>query len=460
MINKNIKEGKKDFFKIFRRIKDNDFSGDVGSIIKNSIYQTSSNIVMKFGSLIFTIILARLLMPELFGLYNLALSTIMVFYLFSDLGINQTLIYYISKSLGKKSYSKAKAYSRHLFLLKNILIFLSAVVLLFLSGFISNNYYQKPVFLALVAGVLFIIFAGFQSFLSALFNANNDFKTPFIKEIFVQILRVTLIPFAIIFLLRETIEGSLLLFWVIFTLAIVYLFGFLFLLIKARKIVFFKGKPADMSKDEKRNVLRTMIGFSIVSFPLIFFGNVDKIMLGFFVSPEFIGYYSAAFNIILALTPLIVFSEALFPVFLRMKKERAESTFRKSSRIIFMLSFLIFLVIFLFSNQITFLIFGGNYSVAGQILRVYSLMLLVFPITEVFSSYLISRGSIKKVSKLIILTILINILLNYIFPLALIKYGFFAATLGVVFSMILTRFFYLAGLFLIWRKSLNINKRG
>ena len=108
-----LEEEKGDFRKVFRRIRRRNFSGDTGQAVKNSSYQLTQNIVMKFGSLIFTIILARLLMPEKMGIYSLALSTIVLFAAFSDLGIGSAIITYISKN--KNNSKKAKSYWRTLF---------------------------------------------------------------------------------------------------------------------------------------------------------------------------------------------------------------------------------------------------------------------------------------------------------------------------------------------------------
>ena len=87
---KNVfKEEKNDFKEVLRRVKNRDFSGNTGLAIKNSIYQISTNSFSKIAALIFTIIVARLLMPELFGLYSLALSTILLFSAVSNIGIRE-----------------------------------------------------------------------------------------------------------------------------------------------------------------------------------------------------------------------------------------------------------------------------------------------------------------------------------------------------------------------------------
>ena len=79
-----IKEEEKDIKEIYRKFWKRDFSGNTGQAIKNSAYSFSTILVQKIGAIIFTIIIARLLMPELFGLYNLALTTIGLFVVLSD----------------------------------------------------------------------------------------------------------------------------------------------------------------------------------------------------------------------------------------------------------------------------------------------------------------------------------------------------------------------------------------
>ncbi|MCX8194473.1 MAG: flippase, partial [Candidatus Pacearchaeota archaeon] len=46
--------------------------------LKNSFYQFFLSVISRFGGLVFTIIVARLLFPDLFGLYNLALTIVLL----------------------------------------------------------------------------------------------------------------------------------------------------------------------------------------------------------------------------------------------------------------------------------------------------------------------------------------------------------------------------------------------
>src|SRR3989344_1099556 len=137
-----LKEEKKDVRNIFNLLKKRDFSSYTGLAIKNSVLQTTTLIISKIGSLVFTVIIARLLLPELFGLYSLALSTIILLSTFTDLGTSQTLVRYVSLSLSKKNKGIAKGYLIYLTKIKLILTFLSIFILLALAKFIYNTYYH------------------------------------------------------------------------------------------------------------------------------------------------------------------------------------------------------------------------------------------------------------------------------------------------------------------------------
>ena len=63
--------------------------------------------------------------------------------------------------------------------------------------FIANNYYDKPVFFALLAGGLYIPFATLSRFIESVYLANNNFKFPMVKEVIFQGIRLLVIPLMI-----------------------------------------------------------------------------------------------------------------------------------------------------------------------------------------------------------------------------------------------------------------------
>ena len=440
----------RDLKDIFRRIRKRDFSGNTGIVIKNSVFQFSTNLVAKIGSLFFTIILARMLMPELFGLYSLALSTIFIFAAFSELGIGQTLIRFVSKEFGKtKKKIKAKAYVIYLGKLRLLLIFVSILVLVISAEFISDIYYQKPLFLALIAGSLYILFAGIVSFMQSILQASNYFRGIFYKEIIFQVIRLIIIPLLILLSLKQLFSSESILFFIIIGLSFSYFISSIFLLILSKnKLQYLSEKERKISSLEKKEVNKFILPVSATIVTTIFFGSIDMIMLGRFVLSEYIGYYRAALSLVTAMIPLISFSAVLLPIFSRIKTQQLERGFKKSILITLGISFALFLFVTLFSSFIINFIYGKEYVSSINILRFFSLLLISAPIISIYVSYFTAKGKPAVIAKLLIISVVINIILNLLVIFLLRDYGDLFVIYGVTGATIISSWFYLGALIL------------
>ena len=439
---------RRDFKEIFRRIKKRDFSGNTGMVIKNSIFQFSTNFLAKIGSLFFTIILARMLMPELFGLYSLALSTILIFYTFSELGIGQTLIIFVSKEFGKsKKKIKAKSYIIYFVKLRLFLIFISMSVLVISARFISDIYYQKPLFLALIAGSLYILFVGIVSFMQSVLQASNYFRGIFYKEIIFQLIRLIIIPLLILLSLKNLFSNESLLFFIIIGLSFSYFVSSIFLLILSKnKLKYLTEKEGKISSLEKKKVNKFILPVSATVITTIFFGSIDIVMLGRFVLSEYIGYYRAALSLVASMIPLITFSVVLLPIFSRMKKRQLERGFKKTLSITYVFSLILTLLIFLFSPLIINFVYGEEYRFSVNILRFFSLLVIIHPIISIYNSYFIAKGKPIIIAKILIVSIIINIILNLLAIFLFMDYGNSFVIYGVTGATIISSLFYMFGL--------------
>ncbi len=447
-----IKEGRSDLEEIFKKIKHRDFSGNSGTAIKSSAYQVSTGIAAKIGGLIFTVIIARQLMPELFGLYSLVLSTIIIFASFAELGINSTLVRFVSKEIGKKS-KKIRPYIIYLLKIKIILISFSVLVLAISAKFVAYNFYSEPIFLALLAGILYIFFVQMLIFMQALLEASNYFKGIFQKEIIFQVSRLVMIPLAILLSLKYGLSTEMMLANIVLLTSFSVLIASLFLLPKLNDFYFKNSlnKSVPLSTKQKKEVNAFIISTAAFFLSGVFFTNVDKIILGRFVSSEFIGYYGAASSLIAALTPLVIFSSVvLLPIFSRLKGKRLEDGFKKSVRITFLLGCTLFVTTILFSHLAILLAYGKEYLQAVNVLRILSFLLLIFPLTGIYSSYFISLGKPRLITKLLVVSTIINIILNYLFITYFLQYGELFAIYGSGIAMLISQVFYLVGL--VWYK--------
>ena len=441
---KILEQEKNDIKEIWRRIRKKDFSGNSGQAIKNSVYQFSTSIVSKLGSLIFTIILARLLLPELFGLYSLALSVILMFAVFSELGISSALIKFVSFEFGKGNEKTASAYLTYFTKIKIFFIFISVIILGIFANFVANTVYQKPIFLALLAGIFYIIFIELTGFLESTIQAYNNFRKIFYKEILLQILRITFVSLAVILSLKYSLSKDITLMNIILGLSLAFLFSFLFLFFNIRRKSTIQEK---LSIKQKQQIKKFLVFTSVISLSGIFFSYIDKIMLGYFLDAEFVGYYTAAVSFIGALSPIIGFASiALLPLFTKLKGKQLSIGLKKSVRLTILVSFIIFSVTILSSYLIILIIYGKEYLPAVDILRILSPLIFTIPLIALYTSYFISQNKPQIISKYLIVSTLINIILNYILISKLFVYGQIYSVYGAAIATIISQVVYLVGL--------------
>jgi O-antigen/teichoic acid export membrane protein len=456
-----IENGEKDFKDIFNRFRKRDFSGNTGQAIKNSSFQLTSNLIIKFGSLLFTIIVARLLMPEKMGLYSLALSTIVFFSAFSDFGIGSALLTFVSKSLGKGNPKKAKGYFEKLLKWKKILLISCSLLLISSAYFVANNYYQKPIFYALLVGGLYIPILGLLSFIEHLFKANNNFKVPLIKEIVFQVLRLTLVPLGILILLKTNFSNGIIIAFVLSILTLCYLISlFFFVFIAKRKIDFIKTKSEPLTNEQIKGLKHFLFPLTVTALSGVFFGYIDTLMLGHFVSSEYLAYYGSAFSLVGSAIAIIGFTAtALFPLFSKLEGKSLEILFRKTRNITFIISLLSAIITYFVAYYVVRIAYGQDYLFSVPILKILSIIVFLIPLSGIYDNYLLSQKKTNYIAKILIISTMINIVLNYFGINYGLNHGFFwqegsmsQAVLGACFATITSRIFYLLGIIYLKNK--------
>jgi stage V sporulation protein B len=416
--------------------------GNTGIAIRNSVYDFSNSLLSKGGSLIFTILMARILMPELFGLYSLALSTIILFVTFSEFGLSQTSIKFISYLLGKKRKKQANAYANYLIKIKLIVVSASALLLI-LSARFFEAYYQKPIFLALIGGVFYLFTISLTSFVQAFFQAANDFKTIFYRSLVFEIIRIILLPLLSLYLVKNVASQGLLISIILLCLGFTWLLTLFFLVIVGKKkLDFLNFSGYNLKLKEKETIKKFIIGISIFNLINIIFGFIDIFLLGRFGSSLDMGYYQVALGFINALSFLLLFSNALFPIFSRLEGKKLDDAFKKSSKVIFFISIFLFLIVFFLVNKIT-LIYGKEYSGAIPVLRILSFLLMITPLSTLYTGFFVVKKEIKSLIKLLIISIFFFIIFGF---LLVYLHNYFQLTilLAIAITTTLSKLFYLS----------------
>jgi len=407
--------------------------------IKNSGYSLASTLIYKIGGLIFTILIARLLLPELFGIYALTLSIIAIFLTFTDLGINETFLRYFSEALTDKNKNKAGAYFRYLLKIKSLLVFIIIIILLFLSKFLSYNIYNKPLlFYPLIFASLFLLAESFKNFFGNILVASKHMKPLPFLELLHQIIKIS---FSVLVIFLLSIEFKVAgLFFVAALAGFIHLF-FLFLIsYKKDKSIFIKEK---VSIDKKR-ISKFLSFMSIASLSLIFFVSVDILMLGKFVESEYIAYYRVALSLVLTIASLFSMSGVLLPIFTQIHKKRFERGFQKTFRYLMLIAIPATIGIIFTGKHIIFAIYGNEYLLATSSLYFLSALIIITPLTILYTIIFESREKTKILAKSVLISLTINIILNYILIKYLLNFSQEYAIIGVGIATITSRFIYLS----------------
>ena len=423
--------------------------------IKNSGYTFLFTLVLKLGGLIFTILIARLLLPELFGIYALALSLVVIFITFTNLGVNETFLRYVSDALGKKDKNKARAYLKYLLKIKTSLVIFVILIILLLSKFLSYNVYNKPLlFYPLLFSFLFIIAESFKNFIAQLFLATKNLKPFPLLELLHQTAKIFFSVLAISVLSSEfKVVG---LFLALALAGFIHLFLFVLFLYKKDKSLFI-GKKESINKKRVNKYLGFM---GVASISLVFFGSIDTLMLGKFVESSYLGYYRVALSLIMTLVAVFSLSGVLLPMFTQIHEKRFERGFQKTFGYLMIIIIPSIVGILFIGKYLVLAVYGVNYILATSTLYVLSLLIITGPIIALYMTVFQSKEKTKILARSVLSALIINIILNYVLIKYLLQFSQEYAMIGVGISTVVSRVFLLGILIVSAKHQLNLNVKG
>jgi len=290
-------------------------------VLKDSFWNISSNFLGKVGALIFTIILARFLLPEGFGIYSLAISIALIFMTFADLGVNQTMLRYVSSEI-KENKKKAAAYFNYLLRIKIILSLSLSLFLILIAYPLALFVFNKPVlFLPLFFLGIYVFLFTITDFFILLFYISKKVKYVLIKETIFQLVRILAVVIIFYILISQYyILG------VVFGLIFASFITLIFVLFYFKKNFLFLIKKTKKQINKKR-VLKFLGFLTIGSVSAAFFSYIDIIMLGIFLPSKYIGYYRSSFALVFGIAGMLTFTNVFLPVLTQIPKNKLENVF-------------------------------------------------------------------------------------------------------------------------------------
>jgi O-antigen/teichoic acid export membrane protein len=389
-------------------------------VAKNTFYNVSALILGNVSGLFLTIILARILKPEQFGIYSLALSIAMLATSLSSLGIDGAVVRYTAYYVGINDIESVRGHLRYFVKVRLILSVFVSLALIVSSKVLAEFFGDSRLVIPFVISGSIVFFYSLVCFLDAFFKGLQRFEYTLLKQIVYETSRwVFVIPLAMMYLAVGALIGFSIAFAVALTLLfVIFIFKYLY---------FIRGD----SKPVTSRVNAFMGYMTIASLSGLIYAYVDTIMIGYFLTPTDVGFYRAAYTIVFAVVELISsVSVVLFPTFTQLSFEDINKALDRLTRYVSVLTYPLALFMILLSKDIIKIIYGMDYLPA-----VKPIVVLAFTIIPGTFGYLYTIFNAKEKPEIVALLnicgMIVNIVLNYYFIL---RFGIVGAAFATVAS--------------------------
>jgi stage V sporulation protein B len=331
--------------------------------LKGSIYITLSLVLVKFLSLVYTSILARVLGPSGLGTLHLALLMVPWFIAGSSFSLQTVATQFVSSLKAKKK--DVMPMHRGLLTMAFYFGLGATVVHFFLAGFVAEYFFhdaQMAPYVALAS--LIVLFSVLFNTMLGIERGLKKFKYYAGLEFSKQFL-IVLIGILFVFFLGFGVWGAL------YALLGSFFLLFLFYFIKHRNLF-------SSFKVERKGVFSFGLSLVPVALFLSLFMSLDKFFLGFLQSKETVGFYVASFTLVnLGFFLVGGIKNTMFP-FLS-EKYAVNKNVREPSFLLYfknictytLISIGLFMIgVMIFRHELVLLVFGHTYFPSIDIMAI------------------------------------------------------------------------------------------
>lgn len=389
----------------------------MNKIFNNILSLSIGELFARFFNFLTYAYLARIILPNGFGSINFASAFIAFFILFVSFGFDTIAIRHISKTP-----EELPRYWINITITKFIFGLISYGMLVLIVSFTIRSVLIQQV----------IMIYGISIFSSAIV-VNWVYKA--IEKTFpiaiAQFVSGLFNLIVVIILIHEHDQ-------VIRTIWIFVISGFmnsLILLLFLQKYITKIIYAIDIQLIKKIFVQALPIALSL--FMISIYYNMDQVMLGFMTSQTEVGYYAAAYKILLvAILPSAIILNAFFPQLAKVTSniEKRNKLMQQFSLLMFSLGMFIGIVGITFSKQIILATYGIVFIPSATLLSILMINSIIIFINMTYGNPLLAWGLEKKYLIAISLGALSNIIFNFIL---IPKYQAQGAALATLFSEII-----------------------
>ncbi|HBB87658.1 MAG TPA: hypothetical protein DC047_08600 [Blastocatellia bacterium] len=322
----------------------------------------SSSLIGELIRFVRSVVLARLLLPEDFGLFGMSLTIVAALNALTMLGLDRTIV--------ANKFDTRDELRAHLDTVWSAGLVRSLVITLLVaaSAFPISRFYGQPQLNVIIPILGFVsLIQGLQNIGLVLLRKEISFAKIFWYELATNVGGIAL-TVALAVVMRNVwalVIGLLL------TTALGTVLSYVFHSYRPRLA---------FEKVALRRVI-SLGKFTLVIAVASYVTNMaDNVMVGRLLGTSALGNYSLAFNIASAPISVLVFSlgTVLFPAYAELNTQhpkRLEQAVTKVFTIASMIMFTLVVPLFLLAGDIVQLLFGGRWTSAGKVLRVLALVI-------------------------------------------------------------------------------------
>lgn len=401
-------------------LKQADKKRSMDDMIKSSFWAYAGVFFILFLGLVSTVILARLLDKENWGILSTIIAVVSFLSSLSEIGLNYYIIYTSSKYDKKPSELRSKLASPIKWKLG--IIFLIAILMLVYSDSLASFFNIENGGKFFVAGSIYFIFYNVFAVFSGILDGIKKFKEESIISTINQLLRLILSAGLVI--LGFGIDGAIVGYIISVALA-TFIQSYIL-----RKVISFSGK----SDESLQDMFSFGFFYGITSIAATFTMWTDSIMIGFFLGTTSVGIYRIAVSIASSSSSLLSgISKVTFPYFTSAESAGRDS-FENLNKVIKYLLFISLPAVMglaLLSDAIVNVFFGTQYIEAALPLMILSYFIFDGVTTGMVNSYLGAKKLTKQIGICAVLASLVNIVLNV---LLIPVFGIIGAAIASVIS--------------------------
>lgn len=331
-----------------------------GRVAKNTGVLIFADITSKLFSLILVIYIARFLEDVGYGKYSFALAFTALFAVLINLGLNMLTIREVARDK-----NLAGKYLGNIVVIKVPLSIITFGLIVFI---INMMHYPADTTMAVYLAGISVILTSFSQLFRSIFTAFERME----YEAFLNIVK-TIIIFSLGLLVLFSGYGLIELLSVFVVAGAVDFCLSIFITLRK-----FAKPKIEIDLDFWKRSILTALPFALLSVVGIIYLKIDTVMLSVMKGDAVVGWYSAAYTILLAMQFIPgIFSYAIFPSmskFFVSSKDALKTTLEKSSKYLFIIGLPVTIGIILLADKIVSIIYGIKFTnsiIALQILSLY-----------------------------------------------------------------------------------------